>query len=419
MKFYATLALSAALGAGAACGGEDLRPAELPAPEMDGWPGDWCAPLKNSLGLTAEGVEPWLWDVKMFGRLQYQYEYVDGTDANGQHFDYDTTEVRRFYLGGQARFLEYFQVVGRAVMENDRTPLRGGHEWGYEALWDLGVNADLKKMLGVGGVDSLALGYGKKQVNVSGEWHTSSKFIKTVERSAIANYVWPRTSGSSNPTGVWVDVGKGDWQATAGVFTTDHSTEFGEWDDGVMYYGEVFRSFDHPSAWVPTRMNLAGFWQDVDATDEKLTGGMEWVTSLSGDWAAGPWTIHGNVIVGDNGDQAANRDGMFWGVVVMPSITLIPDKLDFVARYQYAGAQEDEGIRLWSRYPRRAEAVDPGVDINGGRGDEHHSIYLGLTCYICDSNLKLMTGVEYDDLSRGGRSVYEGWTASVAVRTYF
>ena len=106
-------------------------------------------------------------------------------------------------------------------------------------------------------------------------------------------------------------------------------------------------------------------------------------------------------------------------VISTPSIWIVPEKLDFVARYQYAGAEEDEGVRLWSRYPRRAEAVDPGVDINGGRGDEHHNFYLGLNYYVCDDNLKIMAGIEYDDLSSGGQDVYEGWTTSLAIRTYF
>jgi hypothetical protein len=419
MTLIRTLALSALLGVAAAFGGEKPVQTDLPAPEPDQWSGDWCAPLRNSLGLKSEGREPWLWDLKVFGRLQYQYEVVEGRDMMGNDFDYNTTEVRRFYLGGQARFLRYFQVVGRAVMENDRRPLRQDTEWGYEELWDLAVKTDLKELLGVDHLDALVLGYGKKQINISGEWHTSSKFIKTVERSSIANYVWPRTTGSSNPTGVWLDLEQGPWKGTIGVFTTAHSRELSRWNKGLLYYGEIFRSLDHPSAWVPKEVNLAGFWQDVRAGQEAITGGMDWVSSLSGDWETGPWAIHGNVIVGDNGDQIPVQSGRFWGLVVMPSIPIVPEKLDFVTRYQFAQADEPQGIRLWSRYPRRAEAVDPNVSINGGRGDEHHNIYAGVNYYVCDSHLKLMTGIEYDDLSSRGQSIYQGWTFSIAARTYF
>jgi hypothetical protein len=419
MKFGGALALSVALELGAAMGGEEVVSADLPTPETGRWAGNWCQPLKNSLGMKAAGKEPWLWDMKMFGRLQYQYAYVDGQDRSGRDFNYDTSEVRRFYLGGQARFLKSFQVVGRAVFENDCSPLGGEREWGYEELWDLGVKADVKKMFGIAGVDALTVGYGKKQLNVSDEWHTSSNCIKTVERSSIANYVWPRTSGWSNPTGAWVDVRRGAWEGAVGVFSTDHSKEFSEWDDGLLYYGEVVRSIDSSSWWIPERVNLAGFWQDADTGDEKLAGGIEWAASLAGGWKAGPWDIRGNVIVGDNGDQSADRDGVFWGVTVMPSIEIVPEKLDFVTRYQYQGAEETEGIRMWSRYARRAEAMDPGIDINGGRGDAHHNFYAGLIYHVCGNNLKLMAGVEYDDISSGGEDVYEGWTGSLAVRSYF
>ncbi len=141
------------------------------------------------------------------------------------------------------------------------------------------------------------------------------------------------------------------------------------------------------------------------------------MTSLSGNWKAGPWDIRGNVILGDNGGSG-DTSGQFWGVVVMPSIWVVPEKLDFVMRYQYAGAEEDEGIQMWSRYARRAQSV--GIaDVNNGRGDEHHNFYVGLNYHLCDDNLKVMAGIEYDDISSGGSDVYEGWTTYLAMRTYF
>ena len=77
---------------------------------------------------------PWFWDAKLFGRAQWQYAYVDGTDSTGADFHYDTTEVRRVYLGGQARFAKYFQVIGRTVLVRDRNPIDEPTDWGYQHI---------------------------------------------------------------------------------------------------------------------------------------------------------------------------------------------------------------------------------------------------------------------------------------------
>lgn len=70
-------------------------------------------------------------------------------------------------------------------------------------------------------------------------------------------------------------------------------------------------------------------------------------------------------------------------------------------------------------YAGRADADHSVGLLNGGRGDEHHSIYGGLNYCFCGDNAKVMAGLQYDDISAGGRDVYDGWTAFLAFRTFF
>ena len=63
-----------------------------------------------------------------------------------------------------------------------------------------------------------------------------------------------------------------------------------------------------------------------------------------------------NVLYGESQDGDAA-----YGLVLMPSTFLIEDSLEFVARYQYAGADNDD-LSLTSRYAKRA-----GGDIEGQR----------------------------------------------------
>jgi hypothetical protein len=44
---------------------------------------------------------------------------------------------------------------------------------------------------------------------------------------------------------------------------------------------------------------------------------------------------------------------------------------------------------------------------------------LGINYCFCGDNLKLVSGIEYDDIKSNGRNVFRGWTASSALRMYF
>jgi len=414
MKLYALLSAVCAFQASATVAvGADALTSNGQEAVLPGLVGSGFAELFPS-------KEPWFWDAKLFGRVQWQYGYVDGTDSNGADFNYDTTEVRRVYLGGQARFAKYFQVIGRTVLVKDRNPIDGPTDWGYQHIWDLALKADVKKLLELEALDAFVVAYGKKQLNVSDEWHVSSKYIKTVERSAIANKVWPYTEGYSNPTGSWFDLKQNGWKATAGIFSTDDSTEFSTWDDGCLFYGDATFTAAMDNGFCLKSVTLSGFYQDRSSEDEQLSGGLKWVGSLAAHVGEGPWELRGNFICGDNGQQIDEREGNFWGFVLLGSHWILQDRLEVVARYQYQGSEEAEGIRLWSRYARSADAVgDADLGSSGGRGDEHQSAYVGVNTHLKKDQLKLMLGLEYDEVTSESHLVYKGWTTYVGLRTFF
>ena len=107
--------------------------------------------------------------------------------------------------------------------------------------------------------------------------------------------------------------------------------------------------------------------------------------------------------------------------VFLPTRWIIENRLEAVFRYQYAHASSPEGIRLNSRYARNAghPSQENIAALDNGRGDEHHSTYLGLNYYLCGDNSKFMAGVEWDDINSNGNDVYEGITYWLAYRMYF
>lgn len=381
---------------------------------------DWCDVYKSIGKVYSDPDNPWIQEIDLDGRVQWQWGYVDG-EAGGDDFTYSQDEFRRMRLGGGVKFLQWFEAKGHARWFDD-DHARGGNSRGPEFLnmWDLYLKFNAKKAFGIEGVDALKIGYGSREVNSAEEWNTSSKKIKTVERSAIANKIWPFDTRFSNPTGVWVEGAKGNFDAQLGVFSTTQADSLASWNDGQLYYAKLEYDFSEGSGFDLAEAFIAGFYQDVDITDDRLGGGVEGAGSAAVRLGKDRWAVRLNAILGENGDQTnAAREGSFWGFVVIPTYWLIEDKLEAVASYQYQGAEEEQGIRINSRYVRRASA-DRGVAIpNGGRGDEHHSIYGGLNLYLCSDNVKLMAGVQYDEITSDGSDVFDGWTTYLAFRTFF
>ena len=98
----------------------------------------------------------------------------------------------------------------------------------------------------------------------------------------------------------------------------------------------------------------------------------------------------------------------------MASRDLIADKLEAVVRHPYQGSDEAEGIATNSRYLRRQH----DADVNGGRGDAHHSLYAGLNYFACGHNAKIMSGVEWESLDTAGGDM-DALTLWLAFRRYF
>lgn len=411
-KRIATTMLGLAAAGGAALAGE--APVPPPPPPAEPPLGcDWCKCLTERLGAPLyENEEAMLIQaVSFFGRAQLQFAAIDGEDVNDNDFSDTFDEIRRLRFGAEVKALRYFTLKANANFEDDQTPSGGDRDIGYDSLDSAIVSFDAGKLLGGGVVDSLTLNYGRHKVLMGYEVHTSSNKIKTVERSAIANKIYPERM-----TGGTVSASKGNVSGTVGVFTTDSSAEIADWGAGEAYYGNVTVELGSgDEVLLDFLYNDANGGPENEVPDNTGSELYEWALSLAYVGERGPWEFLVNGIVGDNGDNLdPYRTGMFYGVVVMPSYWVIADKLEAVARYAFQASEEEQGIRANSRYLRR----DHGGDVDGGYGDQHHSIYGGLNYYFCGHNAKAMAGVEYEhlDAMAGDVSALTWW---LAWRMYF
>lgn len=387
-----------------------------PAQEVASNPGTWCEWLQNKPGTIFKSKEnPFLQELQLEGRFQYQAAYLEGSDVDSSEFNETYDEYRRVRLGTRGKFLKYFGFKFQVNLVDDSRSVSGGGdlEWDYQDIDEGYLSFDLGKALGEGVFDSLKLTYGRQKFLLGQEAHESSTKLLTVERSAINNKVYD----SARPTGFSVDATKGAWAFNTSIYssTTDGADNmaFSGWQDSVVYYTHAnYKLSDE------LRLGADFVYNDADAVSEDSVLPYRWATSLFAEYDVGPWGIIGDLILGDNGGSGMtsnpDRQGMFGGVVVMPYYWLVDDKLQLVGQYQYQASAESGGVRVNSRYGR----ADGFTNINSGRGDSHHSLYGGLNYYICSHNLKIQGGIEYQTMETTAGD-YRTLTYLIALRTYF
>jgi len=390
MKNSSLIILSLIFPAGILLAGEPVSSSKSKSKSNNG---DWCELLQDKPGVLYKNRKnPWISRVQVGGRFQWQAAYVDGEDVNGIDYNDTYDDYRRVRLESKVELLRYFSINAKFNVVSDDRRTGGELDWGYDSFDELVLSFDIKEAFDLSGIDKLRINYGRQKFNATEEGHQSSKEIITVERSAISNKLY---GDNNRPTGLTLDIENGRWFTTLGIFSGDVESEaLGKWSYGEAYYASV-------------SYKLNGEWRFVwDHLQNNAAGGQdfagyEWVTTPSAVYEQGDFGMVINGVIGDNGDvdngNGIGRQGGFGGFVLMPWYWVVPEKLQAVVRYQFQASEEEEGIRLNSRYVR-ADHDNAAIDVNNGRGDEHHAIYLGLNYYLCDHNAKIMSGVEYDHL---------------------
>ena len=391
---------------GSALAGDVVAEAAAPAPSNNG---DWCAGFKTVGKFYKNDDARFIQSLKFFGRFQWQYAHIDGEGVDGESFSEDIDEVRRFRFGSEIKFLNGFKLKGNVNLVDDDAKEGGPREFTHKDWDELTLSYSKKD---VAGFDKAGLSYGRHKVAMGHESHTSSKKIKTVERSPLSNKIY-----DERWTGVKVLLERGDWEGIIGYFSQDDKKERDAW--GSMSQGSAFYV---SSAWKLNSGNLLFdfFHMSDDEDADSDMNDYNWAASLAYETEIGNWDLMVNVVYGDNGDSSyqsnPDREGSFYGLVVMPSTYIIEDKLEFVSRYVYQASEEAQGIGSNSRYFGSGD--DIGGASNVDRGDSYHSIYAGLNYYLCGNNSKVQVGAEYEtlDTTTGDANNTTLWAA---YRMYF
>jgi hypothetical protein len=333
--------------------------------------------------------------VKFSGRAHFNAAYTEG-DVNGADFDDTYLELRRLRFGTHVEFLNDFTFVATANFNKDSAV--DDVSFGYSEMYELYLRYSLGNVIGI---EDAVIAYGRMRLDFSAEGTTSSNELKTVERSMIANHYFGNSTGDAiTATGVKLTGKVGVFDGALGLFSTEaDSDELSDWNHGTAIYGSL--GFDSPCR---GRFVLQGISNDVSAGDDDRFG-YDWATSLAYMNTFGNWDLMVNGIYGEetNGDNTS-------GVVIMPSTFIVPDTVEFVARYEYA-TSDGSNISL-SRYAADASGA-------GARFDERHALYAGLNYYLCGNNAKVQIGAEYETADGSGGVDADATTLWLGFRTSF
>lgn len=387
-------------------------------PGETAWDRTWSA-----FTLYKDESNPILQEFSLQGRLQVQYadgdsgghydieDFKDGSDKNAQSVWGDHFEARRARLGIKSKWFQNWKFEGQ--IDVDTTD---GADNLYLDIYDLYLSYTAS--------DALTVTAGKMKVKLGREQEISSKEILTFERSLVSNLFFP-----GELTGVMAN-GKGIydyWLYEMGVYASDRSREFSEFDAGAVVLGKI--GYDYSSqANLDSAVASFQYMYNSDpgyqgeAEDDNYFSSSSPVFSnsigLNTDITQGRFGLTADLLYGFGFDGDAEQKGAsksidqsdVFGISLIPSY-FIADGLQLVGRLQLATSADGDGLSLPGRY----EKWSPDGQ-NDSTGDTYFSAYAGLNYYLYGHKLKVMNGIEYSTLGGGD---YDGYTFLSGLRFSF
>lgn len=389
-------------------------------PGETAWDQAWSA-----FTLYKDDNNPILQEFSLQGRLQVQTIYgedggdsfntSDYKDANLPATNDETVwgndiESRRARFGFKSKWFQNWKFEGQIDVDTDGLDGEGGHTL-YKDIYDLYITYAPS--------DALNISAGKTKVRFCREQEISSKEIITIERSLLANTLFP-----GELTGIWAN-GKGiaeHWLYEFGVYGSDRQREFSTFNQGIVVLGKI--GYDY-STQVGLDSAIAAFHymhnSEPGYKSPKVEPNFSFGTSpsftdsiaLTNDITHGRFGLTTELLYGFgySGTPEAGKlidQSDVFGITIIPSY-FIADGLQLVGRLQLATCSDPDDLRVPSRYERLVTGDDES-------GNTYASAYLGLNYYLYGHKLKLMNGVEFSKMGGGD---YDGCTLMSGLRFSF
>jgi len=324
-------------------------------------------------------------ELSLLGRYHGQYWGVASNQGNA-----DGWEDRRIWAGARMRFLDELTLASNFNLD----PKPGSTPTRNRDYIDTLTLAWLHE-------DKIQLTLGQQKPGFTYEYDTSSNRILTLERSMLVNQIAPEKS-----PGLMFEQKLNDFRYRIGGYS---GQPLGESIDDL--FGLLALEYDFGKITGHERMGIQFYYLYSPEKKNEAIVPYRHSYSISSDFQEGPVSFLAQLMMADSfGDRPD-----VWGFTLMPAKFIHEEKLQLVARYQYANSDGADGLQLPNRYERQVPNLH-----NNGLGDRYHAGYLGLNYYIYGNRLKLMAGIEYSDMSGGSKGGdFSGWSGFGGLRVIF
>ncbi|MFN4896400.1 MAG: porin [Pseudomonadota bacterium] len=318
-----------------------------------------------------------LQELWLLGRFHGQYHWTEASTGSDTGY-----ETRRFRLGGQARMFKRAIFHAQMVSGSDIDPFYNGFTelWGQ---WSFSPE--------------VALTIGQQKHRFTHDRNVSSRYLNYLERSMLTNMF-----GADYTPAITLQGKVKDLTYYTGFFTNATGQNMGkaftDFDSGYSFLSAAYYDLGRFSS--VDNLTLHATYVHSDA-NENATNFDTFENGISS--AVILTRGHTSLVTEVTGGIGSER-GNALGLNLQPSY-FITREWQLATRYQLARSNDAQGLNAQRRYERAA-----GL----GRGDLYQAGYLGVNYYIAKHRLKLMTGIEYANMSGE-----HAWTASTMVRFYF
>jgi hypothetical protein len=333
--------------------------------------------LENLGRLYQDDKNEYLQELWLLGRYHGQYHWTEASTGED-----DGYEARRFRLGAQAKVFKKATLHAQMVSGSDVSPFYNG----FTELWAQWAFSP-----------EIALTVGQQKNRFTHDRNVSSRYLNYLERAMLTNMF-----GVDYTPAVTLQGKVGKTSYYTGFFTNATGQNMGDaftdFNSGYSFLTQVYHELGN--ALGVDSATLYGSYLHSAANDN-ATNMDRFDDGVSG---ALILTHRHTSLVAEVTGGIGSETGNATGLNLQPTYFL-NHYLQLATRYQIAGSNSEKGLQAQRRYEREA-----GV----AAGDLYQAGYVGLNYYIAKHRLKLMTGIEYTNMSG-----QEAWTASTMVRFYF
>lgn len=373
------------------------------------WPASPLDPVWSRAILFEDANNPWVQQLAVMGLFQGNAAWGEAEADSGKTTSLDGTRTRRARLGARLKAFQNTEIEAVAEFAGDEN---------HKGLERLLGRTNLPK--------EFFVSYGKMRPTFTTEYNTEPQRALIAENSFLVNMVAPAST-----LGVVFGKDTDRWDYGVGWFSSDNTSNFpGPEGDGFLmaniayetteraangassrtrWHADYIHNFDGGSSAAIPRYQLDGI-QSANGNQVVTNPAYRHLFSAGVQMDQGRFAFAGDFIIA-HGESGA------WGFSATPSYWVLPNRVQLVGRYHYAGSDDPGGL-----VGGMGNSTDPYFDTSPVFiGNEYHSFYLGANFHLYKDELVFMNGIErvlLDDEAGGGFNA-EAWIFHSGARLSF